>query len=130
MGTLLPALDAKNILVIDDDRLVGAVLQANLEQEGYNIMLVNSVLAATLAMRDQRPDLVILDVLLPGTSGLAFCQRIKSSPETANIPVLMVSSMVAEEQALEAGADAFLQKPFRITTLMRAVSQLLQAAKP
>lgn len=130
MGTLLPALDAKNILVIDDDRLVGAVLQANLEQEGYNIMLVNSVLAATLAMRDQRPDLVILDVFLPGTSGLAFCRRIKSSPETANIPVLMVSSMVAEEQALEAGADAFLQKPFRITTLMRAVSQLLQAAKP
>ncbi len=123
---LAPSKDAPSILIIDDDRLVSAVLQANFEQKGYSIMLVNSVLAATLAMRNYRPDLVILDVFLPGTSGFAFCQRLKSNRETAGIPVLMVSSTAVKEQALEAGADAFLQKPFNITVLMQTVDQLLR----
>ncbi|HHW98990.1 MAG TPA: response regulator [Firmicutes bacterium] len=124
-GPMLQSKDAPSVLVIDDDRLVSAVLQANFEQKGYNIMLVNSVLAATLAMRNHRPDLVLLDVFLPGTSGFAFCRRLKTNPETAGIPILMVSSTPAKEQALEAGADDFLQKPFNITVLMKTVDRLL-----
>lgn len=116
----------KSILVIDDDRLVSAVLQANFEQEGYDIILVSSVLAAVHVLRNQLPDLVVLDVVLPGASGLAFCRRLRSNLATADIPILMVSSSAQSEQALEAGADAFLAKPFNITILFETIEQMLQ----
>lgn len=118
----------KRVLIVDDDRLISAVLHANLEQKGYNIMMVNSVLAAVHSMRTQLPDLVILDVVLPGTSGFAFCRRLKASQTTQHIPVIMVSSTAACEQALEAGADAFLSKPFNIRLLLQTVAQFLQAS--
>lgn len=120
----------KSVLIIDDDRLVSAVLQANFEQKGYNIVMVNSVLAAVHSMRTQQPDLVILDVILPGTSGFAFCRRLKANPGTKHIPVLMVSSTAAEEQALEAGADAFLAKPFNMKLLLQTAAQLLHIPAP
>lgn len=116
----------KSILVVDDDRLVSAVLQANFEQEGYNIILASSVLAAMHSLRDRLPDMIILDVVLPGASGFVLCRRLRADPVTAAIPVLMVSSTAESEQALEAGADSFLAKPFNITTLMNTVKQLLQ----
>ena len=116
----------KSILVVDDDRLVSAVLQANFEQEGYNIILASSVLAAIHFLRDRLPDLIILDVVLPGASGFALCRSLRADPVTAAIPVLMVSSTAESEQALEAGADSFLAKPFNITILLNAVKQLLQ----
>lgn len=120
----------KRILIIDDDRLVSAVLQANFEQKGYNIIMVNSVLAAVHSMRVQQPDLVILDVVLPGTSGFAFCRRLRANPVTKHIPVLMVSSTADREQALEAGADVFLTKPFNMKLLLQTVAQLLQSSTP
>ncbi len=115
----------KHILVVDDDRLVSALLQANFEQRGYNIVLVSSVLAAVHSMRIQKPDLIILDVVLPGTSGFAFCRRLKATQGTERIPVLMISSEDVREKALEAGANAFLTKPFDIVQMQALVLQLL-----
>jgi len=114
------------LLVVDDDRLLSAILQANLEHKGYNIILASSVLAAVQQMRLQRPDLIVLDVVLPGTSGFYWCQRLKADPDTRDIPVLMISGSTVGEQALEAGADAFLPKPIDIRALLAKIRELLK----
>ncbi len=115
----------KYILVVEDDRLLSAILQANLQHKGYRVLLAGSVVAAIQAMRLRRPDMLILDVMLPGTSGFTFCRRLKADETTSSIPVLMVSATAQAEEATEAGADAFLVKPFSATQLMQTVSRLL-----
>jgi diguanylate cyclase (GGDEF)-like protein len=115
----------KYILVVDDDRLLSAILQANLEHKGYRVILAGSVVAAVQAMRLRQPDLLILDVVLPGTSGFTLCRRLKSDQGTRSIPVLMVSGTAKAAEAKEAGADAFLAKPFSAADLMRTVHELL-----
>lgn len=117
----------KYILVVEDDRLLSAILQANLQHKGYQVLLAGSVVAALQAMRLRRPDMLILDVLLPGTSGFTLCRRLKGEDATCSIPVLMVSGTAQAEEAAQAGADAFLVKPFSATQLMQTVSRLLGA---
>lgn len=112
------------ILLVDDDRVLSDILRAILEQEGYNVILANCVIAAMQAMRQQLPDLVILDIVLPGTSGFTFCQQLKADATTKNIPVLLVSGR-RWKQLWQSGADEFLSKPFDPVKLLAAVRRLL-----
>lgn len=115
----------KYILVVDDDRLLSAILQANLEHKGYSVVLAGSAVAAVQAMRLRQPDMLILDVMLPGTSGFTLCRKLKQDDSSKAIPILMVSSTAQVEEARAAGADAFLSKPFGAGQLMQLVHELL-----
>ncbi len=117
------------VLVVEDDRLISALLRGNLEHCGYEVDVAGSAMAALQSIKERVPDLLVLDVVLPGTSGYMLCRKLKGDPHTSQVAVLMVSSSGNPETAAEAGADAFLAKPFDIRKLLQVVYDLLREQK-
>jgi two-component system, OmpR family, response regulator MprA len=114
------------ILVVDDDPLLAAALRRPLAYEGFDVEVAASGEEALTSVREQGPDLVILDVLLPGIDGLEVCRRIR---QASDVPVLMLTarSEVPERVAgFEAGADDYLGKPFAFEELLMRVKALLR----
>jgi two-component system, OmpR family, response regulator MprA len=114
------------ILVVDDDPLLAAALRRPLAYEGFEVEVASSGEEALTSVREHGPDLVILDVLLPGIDGLEVCRRLRQASE---VPVLMLTarSEVPERVAgFEAGADDYLGKPFAFEELLMRVKALLR----
>jgi len=118
------------ILVVDDNPQAAFLLEYALQEEGYEpVKAMNGPDALKLA-RSERFDLIILDVLLPGIDGFEVCHRLRAAPETASIPIIMVSAKAREEDqstALRIGADAYFGKPLGMAELAAAISDLLEA---
>ena len=115
----------KKILIIEDDRNLLNELREFLENKGYEVETVNNFLKASELALEMRPDLVILDINLPGISGFDICREIK---EKSNIPVLMLTSRVGIEdeiKGLEIGADEYLAKPVDTRRLILRMEKLL-----
>lgn len=115
----------KKILIIEDDRNLLNELKEFLQNKGYEVLSVENFLKATEFVLDQGPDLVILDINLPGISGFDICRDIK---EKSNIPVLMLTSRVGIEdeiKGLEIGADEYLAKPVDTRRLILRMEKLL-----
>lgn len=128
----LPALVA---LIVDDDPSMRKLCRHVLEREGYHVAEARSGAEAISTCRAVQPDLIIIDVVLPGMDGLAVTQRLRSDPALETVPILMMSGLSEAEavtSALERGADAFLNKPFTAAELMtrvRSISRLRRALK-
>ena len=123
--------ETARVLVVDDDLGVRRFVCAALESVGFQVTATGSgEEGARLAA--SRPDLVVLDVELPDISGREVCRRLKASPETATIPVLMLSGVYIDpadrSQALEDGSDAYLTKPVTARELTATARALLRAA--
>jgi two-component system response regulator MprA len=117
------------ILVVDDDPMLAAALRRPLAYEGYEVLVAASGEEALARVAEQAPDLVVLDVLLPGMDGLAVCRRLRQAGDT---PVLMLTarSEVPERVAgFEAGADDYLGKPFAFEELLLRVKALLRRGR-
>lgn len=115
----------KKILIIEDDRNLLNELKEFLQNKGYEVLSVENFLKATEFVLDKSPDLVILDINLPGISGFDICRDIK---EKSNIPVLMLTSRVGIEdeiKGLEIGADEYLAKPVDTRRLILRMEKLL-----
>jgi two-component system KDP operon response regulator KdpE len=115
----------EKILIVDDDPGVTRLVQVNLESLGYNITVAESAEIALEILRVKQPDLIILDVMLPGMDGFELCKRIRSVSTT---PIIMLTAKVSESdrnQGLIFGADDYLTKPFRVQDLLCRVSDLL-----
>lgn len=115
----------KKILIIEDDRNLLNELRDFLENKGYEVASVDNFLKASESALEMRPDLVILDINLPGISGFDICREIK---EKSNIPVLMLTSRVGIEdeiKGLEIGADEYLAKPVDTRRLILRMEKLL-----
>ncbi len=119
------------LLIVDDDleslKLIGLMLQGR----GYQISAAQSGLQALSKAVDERPDLVILDVMMPGMDGLEVCRRLRADPRTADIPVIMFSAksdVEAKVAGFEAGADEYLTKPIHPAELVTRVEALLARA--
>ncbi|MBP2014802.1 response regulator transcription factor [Anaerococcus degeneri] len=115
----------KKILIIEDDRNLLKELREFLERNGYQVESVDNFLIASQIALEMRPDLVILDINLPGISGFDICKEIK---EKSNIPVLMLTSRVGIEdeiKGLEIGADEYLAKPVDTRRLILRMEKLL-----
>ncbi len=116
----------KTILVVDDEKTIRTLLNVNLTKEGYNVIeAVDGAEAIDMAL-EQKPDLILLDVMLPKVDGLSVCKRIKN---TMNIPILMVSAKdgdVDKILGLELGADDYITKPFNIREVIARIKANLR----
>ncbi|HSB72544.1 MAG TPA: response regulator [Candidatus Methylomirabilis sp.] len=117
------------ILVVDDLAQNRELLQAHLEAAGYRVLLAGSGQEALAAVVTGRPDLILLDVMMPGPDGYEVCRRLKTDPTTAFIPIVLLTALQEVEYRIrgnEAGADDFLSKPFNPLELLTRVRSLLR----
>ena len=121
------------ILIVDDDPRLLHVVSMYLTIEGYDVTTASDGEEALATMDVARPDLVILDVMMPGMDGLEACRRIKRDPGTRSIPVLMFTALSREddiEAGRTAGADRFINKPFSLIGLEAVIKTFLGSGSP
>ena len=119
----------ETILVVDDEEDILELVRHHVEREGYETICVETGEEAMREVRSERPDLIVLDLLLPGLDGLEVCRRLKGDPETARIPIVMLTAKGEESDivaGLELGADDYITKPFSPKVLMARVRAVLR----
>jgi len=119
----------KRILVVEDEESLLKLESILLAAKGYQVTGVVDGTAALEEIAASKPDLVILDVMIPELDGFEVCRRIKASPETSHIPVVMLTAKKNQqdvEHGERMGADAYLTKPFKAAVIMEAVEHLLR----
>jgi two-component system alkaline phosphatase synthesis response regulator PhoP len=119
---------AATILVVDDEKDILDLLTYNLEKEGYVVVTARNGNAAITTALERRPDLCILDVMMPGMDGWEVCKALRREPSTATVPVIFLTardSEIDEVLGLELGADDYLTKPVRMRTLVARVKKVL-----
>jgi len=124
---------APRILVVEDESSLALLLVYNLEAEGFQVEHVDRGDEAELRLAEAPPDLVILDWMLPGVSGLEICRRLRARDDTRDMPVIMLTARGEESErvrGLSVGADDYVVKPFSTPELMARVHALLRRARP
>ena len=118
------------MLVVDDDPRLLHIVAMYLGIEGYEVAMAANGEDGLAEVGKQRPDLIILDIMMPGMDGIEACRRIRSSPETADIPVLMFSALSGDddvERARQAGANHLITKPFNLVGLGSVVKSFFSS---
>jgi two-component system phosphate regulon response regulator PhoB len=127
------AASAPRILIVEDEADLSLLLGYNLEAEGYVVENVERGDEAELRLAENAPDLVILDWMLPGVSGLEICRRLRARESTRTLPVIMMTARGEEAErvrGLSVGADDYVVKPFSVPELMARVRALLRRSRP
>ncbi|MCZ8100411.1 MAG: phosphate regulon transcriptional regulator PhoB [Burkholderiales bacterium] len=121
------------ILIVEDEEPLTLLLRYNLEAEGYAVDTATRGDDAELLLREGMPDLVLLDWMLPGLSGIELCRRLRQRPDTQRLPVIMLTARGEESErvrGLATGADDYIVKPFSVPELLARVRALLRRASP
>jgi len=121
----------RTLLIVDDEDGVRSLVRMTLESENYEILEATEGEEALDLVRRHRPGLVLLDVMLPDTSGIEICRALKADPETASTVVVMLTAKAQSadlEEAEAAGADGYFTKPFSPIALMQRVERIFGAA--
>ncbi|MDF1525714.1 MAG: response regulator transcription factor [bacterium] len=122
----------ERILLIEDDEDIQELIRYNLDREGYDIKLVGSAEDGLIQASSWEPDIVLLDLMLPGMNGLDACRKLKSTEATSSIPVIMVTAKGEEADivsGLELGADDYILKPFSPKVLVARIRNVLRRAE-
>lgn len=121
------------VLIVEDEAPLAELLRYNLEAEGFHVSLAESGEEAEILMAEERPDLVLLDWMLPQVSGIELCRRLRTRPETRAIPIVMLTARGEEGdkiRGLSTGADDYVVKPFSLPELMARIKAILRRASP
>jgi len=118
----------RRVLIVDDEPNIVLSLEFLLRQQGYEVSVARDGEEALAAAEEQRLDLVVLDVMLPGLDGFEVCRRLRERPDLAGLKILLLTARgreVERVRGLEEGADAYVRKPFSTRQLMKTVAELL-----
>ena len=121
------------ILVVEDEEALTTLLRYNLDAEGYDVETVGRGDDADTRLKERVPDLIVLDWMLPGLSGIELCRRLRARPETRQLPIIMLTARGEESErvrGLATGADDYIVKPFSVPELLARVKGLLRRASP
>ena len=119
----------ESVLVVDDERDILELVQYNLGKEGYHVTVVETGEDALAATRTKMPDLIVLDLMLPGVDGLEVCRRLKTDAKTRSIPIVMLTAKGSEADivaGLELGASDYVTKPFSPRVLSARIKAVLR----
>jgi two-component system phosphate regulon response regulator PhoB len=122
-----------SILVVEDEESIASIIKYNLKREGYIILSSQDGLDAVSVVKTHKPDLILLDWMLPGISGIEVCRIIRSTPEVCNIPIIMISARGEEVDkitGLDKGADDYIAKPFSPPELIARIRAVLRRMRP
>jgi two-component system phosphate regulon response regulator PhoB len=123
----------KTVLIVDDEAAIREMIVVALEMAGYKCIEAVDAQDAFIAIVDQPPDMILLDWMLPGTSGIELARRLKRNETTADIPIIMLTAKTEEDnkiQGLEVGADDYITKPFSPRELVARLKAVLRRATP
>ena len=126
-------MNGKTVLIVDDEAPIREMIAVALEMADYDYLEAADALEAPALIVDKHPDLVLLDWMLPGTSGVELARRLKKEEATADIPIIMLTAKVEEDnkiQGLEVGADDYITKPFSPRELVARLKAVLRRATP
>ncbi len=121
------------VLVVEDEDALATLLQYNLDKEGYEVAVAGDGEEALLLAEERMPDLVVLDWMLPKVSGIEVCRRLRSRPETRNVPIIILTARGEETdriRGLDTGADDYVVKPFSMTELTARIRAVLRRIRP
>ncbi len=121
------------VLIVEDEDALSTILEYNLAKEKFEVALATDGEEGLLKVEEFGPDIIILDWMLPKVSGIEVCRRIRSKPETRNIPIIMLTARSEEAdriRGLETGADDYLTKPFSTAELIARVKAILRRIRP
>ena len=121
------------VLVVEDEDALSALLQYNLDKEGYRVTIASDGEEALVMIDEQMPDLVVLDWMLPKVSGVEVCRRLRARPETRNLPIIMLTARGEETdriRGLDTGADDYVVKPFSMSELAARIRAVLRRIRP
>ena len=119
----------KRILVIEDDPGSLRLIRYTLEREGYQVLAATNGLAGIRKAQSEEPDLIVLDIMLPGIDGFEICHRLRAEPQTAQLPILMLSAKAQEidkATGLKVGADVYISKPWHRRELVTKIATMLE----
>ena len=121
------------ILIVEDEEPLSLMLRYNLEAEGYEVETIARGDEADTRLKESLPDLVVLDWMLPGVSGIELCRRLRARPDTRALPIIMLTARGEESErirGLATGADDYIVKPFSVPELVARLRSLLRRANP
>ena len=121
------------VLIVEDEHALVTLLRYNFEAAGYEVATALDGDEALLAVSERRPDLIVLDWMLPSISGLEVCRQLRRKPETRDVPVIMLTARGEEAdrvRGLDSGADDYVTKPFSPTELVARVRAVLRRSRP
>src|ERR1700674_5577726 len=124
---------AARILIVEDEEPLTLLLRYNLEAEGYEVEVAIRGDDAEIRLKEGLPDLVVLDWMLPGISGIELCRRLRARSDTERLPIIMLTARGEESErvrGLATGADDYLVKPFSVPELLARIRALLRRASP
>lgn len=124
---------AASILIVEDEAAIHQLLEYNLKAEGYRTRVVETGEEVHVAMSDEMPDLVLLDWMLPGLSGIEVCKLIRAREETRSLPIIMLTARGEEAErvrGLATGADDYIVKPFSVPEVMARIRSILRRSRP
>jgi DNA-binding response OmpR family regulator len=126
------AVKAAKILVIDDEPEITEIIEAFLDNAGYTVRIENHPQDAVQRARNFQPDLILLDIMMPGTDGYQICNQIKEDPEMSTTPVIFLTGKDSKEdqgKSFQVGGDMFIKKPFSCERLLEIVNIVLLSVR-
>ncbi len=129
LNSIMEATAGKKILVVEDEQDIAQLVQHYLQKDGFRSVTAINGVEALKKVKAEQPDLIVLDLMLPEMDGLEVCKRVRSAPETAMLPIIMLTAKAEESDTivgLELGADDYVTKPFSPKALVARVKALLR----